>query len=102
MAVGNRLEGKVAIVTGGGRGIGRGESLLLASEGAAVIINDFGGSTAGEGGDKGPADEVVDEIQKMGGRAAANYGNVAEMATGEALVKQALDTFGRLDILVNN
>jgi NAD(P)-dependent dehydrogenase (short-subunit alcohol dehydrogenase family) len=100
--VANRLEGKVAIVTGGGRGIGRGEALLLASEGAAVVVNDFGGSAAGEGGDKGPADEVVDEIKAMGGRAIANYGNVADMATGEAVVKQALDEFGRLDILVNN
>ena len=98
----NRLEGKVAIVTGGGRGIGRAEALLLAAEGAAVVINDFGGSAAGEGGDKGPADEVVDEIKSTGGRATANYGNVADMATGEALVRQALDEFGRLDILVNN
>jgi len=100
--VANRLEGKVAIVTGGGRGIGRAESLLLASEGAAVVVNDFGGSAAGEGGDKGPADEVVDEITAMGGRATANYGSVADMATGEAVVKQALDEFGGLDILVNN
>src|SRR5215207_7652013 len=98
----NRLEGKVAIVTGGGRGIGRAESLLLASEGAAVVVNDFGGTTAGEGGDKGPADEVVEEITKTGGRAVANYGNIAEMSTGENMVKLALDSFGRLDILVNN
>jgi NAD(P)-dependent dehydrogenase (short-subunit alcohol dehydrogenase family) len=98
----NRLEGKVAIVTGGGRGIGRGEALLLAEEGAAVVVNDFGGSPAGEGGDKGPADEVVDLIKSKGGKAVANYGNVAEMATGEALAKQALEEFGRLDILVNN
>jgi NAD(P)-dependent dehydrogenase (short-subunit alcohol dehydrogenase family) len=100
--VANRLESKVAIVTGGGRGIGRAEALLLASEGAAVVVNDFGGSTAGEGGDKGPADEVVDEIKGKGGRAVANYGSVADMATGEAVVKQALDEFGRLDILINN
>lgn len=97
-----RLEGKVAIVTGAGRGIGRGEALLLAKEGCKVIVNDFGGSSAGEGGDRGPADEVVDEIKSMGGQAAANYGNVASMADGEAMVKQALDTFGRLDILINN
>ncbi|MGH2583722.1 MAG: SDR family NAD(P)-dependent oxidoreductase [Dehalococcoidia bacterium] len=100
--MGNRLEGKVAIVTGGGRGIGRGEALLLAREGAAVVVNDFGGSPAGEGGDMGPADEVVEEIRTAGGRAVANYGSVADMATGEAAVKQALDEFGRLDILVNN
>ena len=97
-----RLAGRVAIVTGAGRGIGRGEALLLAKEGAKVVVNDFGGSTAGEGGTTSPADEVVQEIKDMGGDAAANYGNVASMADGEATVKQALDTFGRLDILVNN
>ena len=96
------LEGKVAIVTGGGRGIGRGEALLLAAQGAKVVVNDFGGSTAGEGGAAGPADEVAEEIKKMGGEAVANYGNVVSLADGEAMVKQALDTFGRLDILVNN
>jgi len=97
-----RLEGKVAIVTGAGRGIGRGEALLLAKEGAKVIVNDFGGSTAGEGGDTTPAQQVVDEIKSAGGQAVANYGNVASMADGEAMVKQAMDTWGRLDILVNN
>ena len=97
-----RLEGKVAIVTGAGRGIGRGEALALAQEGARVIVNDFGGSTAGDGGDASPADEVVSEIKKMGGEALPNYGNVVSMADGEAVVKQAMDTWGRLDILVNN
>lgn len=97
-----RLEGKVAIVTGAGRGIGRGEALLLAKEGCRVIVNDFGGDRSGEGGDQSPADEVVAEIKKMGGDGAANYGNVANFADGEAMVKQALDTFGRLDVLVNN
>ena len=97
-----RLEGKVAIVTGGGRGIGRGEALLLASEGARVVVNDLGGDIAGGGKDASPAEDVVAEIKKMGGEAVANYGNVASMADGEAMVKQALDTFGRLDILVNN
>lgn len=97
-----RLEGKVAIVTGAGRGIGRGEALLLAAEGCRVVVNDFGGSPDGEGGAQTPADEVVEDIKKAGGEAAANYGNVSSMADGEALVKQALDTFGRLDILVNN
>jgi 3-oxoacyl-[acyl-carrier protein] reductase len=97
-----RLEGRVAIVTGAGRGIGRGEALLLAEEGARVVVNDFGGSPAGEGGDASPADEVVNEIKKMGGDAVANYGNVANVDDGEAMVKQALDAFGRLDILVNN
>jgi NAD(P)-dependent dehydrogenase (short-subunit alcohol dehydrogenase family) len=97
-----RLEGKVAIVTGAGRGIGRGEALLLAQEGAKVVVNDFGGSTAGEGGDTTPAQQVVDEIKSAGGDAVANYGNVASYADGEAMVKQAMDKWGRLDILVNN
>jgi hypothetical protein len=97
-----RLEGKVAIVTGAGRGIGRGEALLLAQEGVRVVINDLGGSSAGEGKDTSPADEVVAEIKKMGGDAVANYDNVASMEGGERMVKTALDTFGRLDILVNN
>ena len=100
--MGDRLKGRVAIVTGAGRGIGRGEALLLAQEGAAVVINDFGGSSGGEGGEKSPADEVVDEIKAAGGQAAANYGNIALFQTGEELVKQAVDTFGRLDIVVNN
>jgi len=100
--VGNRLEGKVAIVTGGGRGIGRGEALALASEGARVVVNDFGGSAAGTGSEAGPADQVVAEIKKMGSDAVANYDNVAEFETGNRLVQQALDSFGRLDIVINN
>ena len=100
--MGDRLTGRVAIVTGAGRGIGRGEALLLAQEGAAVVINDFGGSAGGEGGEQSPADEVVDEIKAAGGQAAGNYGNIALFQTGEELVKQAVDTFGRLDIVVNN
>ena len=100
--MGDRLKDRVAIVTGAGRGIGRGEALLLAQEGAAVIVNDFGGGAHGEGDDKTPAQQVVDEIKAMGGRAIANYGNVAEYKTGEEMVKQAMDTFGRLDIVVNN
>ncbi len=100
--MGNRLEGKVAIVTGGGRGIGRGEALALASEGARVVVNDFGGSAAGTGGEAGPADQVVAEIKKLGSDAVANYDNIAEFETGNRLVQQALDKFGRLDIVVNN
>ncbi len=97
-----RLEGKVAIVTGAGRGIGRGEALLLAREGCRVVVNDLGGSAAGEGNDATPADEVVSEIKKLGGDAIANYANVASMEGGEGMVKAALDKWGRLDILVNN
>ena len=100
--MGNRLEGKVAIVTGGGRGIGRGECLALAAEGAKVVVNDFGGSSAGTGSEAGPADEVVSEIKKMGSDAVANYDNVADFEAGNRMVQQALDSFGRLDILVNN
>jgi len=97
-----RLEGRVAIVTGAGRGIGREEALALASEGAAVIVNDPGVGPDGIGKDAGPADQVVAEIKDRGGRAAANYGNVTSFQDGEAMVQQALDAFGRLDILVNN
>jgi NAD(P)-dependent dehydrogenase (short-subunit alcohol dehydrogenase family) len=100
--VADRLKGRVAIVTGAGRGIGRGEALALASEGAIVIVNDLGGGPDGTGGAKGPADEVVDEIKRMGGQAMANYDSIVEHATGEKLVKQALDNFGKLDIVVNN
>ncbi len=97
-----RLEGRVAIVTGAGRGIGRGEALALAEEGAAVVVNDLGGSTAGEGADQTPAESVVSEIKKMGGKAVANYADVSNYDACEAMVKQALDEFGKLDILVNN
>ena len=97
-----RLEGKVAIVTGAGRGIGRGEALLLAEEGAKVVVNDLGGSEAGEGADARPADEVVAEIVAAGGEAVANYDSVATMEGGERIVGTALDSFGRLDILINN
>ena len=100
--MGDRLKGKVAIVTGAGRGIGRGEALALASEGAKVVINDLGGGADGGGASSSPADEVVAEIKKMGGEAAANYDSVTTMQGGENIVKTAVDAFGRLDILVNN
>jgi NAD(P)-dependent dehydrogenase (short-subunit alcohol dehydrogenase family) len=97
-----QLDGKVAVVTGAGRGIGRAEALLLASEGATVVVNDVGCSVGGEGTDDGPAQSVVDEIQAAGGTASANGDDVATWDGGERLVSQAIDTFGGLDILVNN
>ncbi len=97
-----RLEGKVAVVTGGGRGIGRAECMALAEAGASVIVNDFGGAADGSGGEAGPADEVSDAISSVGGKAIPHYGDVSKPDTGDALVQLALDNFGRLDILINN
>jgi NAD(P)-dependent dehydrogenase (short-subunit alcohol dehydrogenase family) len=96
------LAGKVAIVTGAGRGIGRAHALALAKAGASVIVNDLGGALSGEGHDDTPAKQVVAEIEAAGGKAAANAENVAEFEGAERLVQQAIDDFGRLDILVNN
>lgn len=96
------FDGKVAIVTGAGRGIGRSEALLLAAEGAAVVVNDLGGESTGEGADTRPAQQVADEIGDLGGRAVANYDNIATWDGGQALVAQAVETFGGLDVLINN
>jgi NAD(P)-dependent dehydrogenase (short-subunit alcohol dehydrogenase family) len=100
--MGQNLKGKVAIVTGAGRGIGRGIALLLAEEGAKVVVNDLGGEFDGTGESQRPADEVVQEIKARGGDAVANYESVATSAGAENIVQAALESFGRLDILVNN
>ena len=95
-------EGRVAIVTGAGRGIGREHAVMLAAHGAKVVVNDLGGSRDGVGGDAGPAQDVVDEIVGAGGEAVANTENVADFDGAERLVQQAIDEFGKLDVVVNN
>ena len=96
------LEGKVALVTGAGRGVGRGVALELARAGAAVVVNDLGVTLAGEAADEQPAQQVVREIEAGGGRAVANGGNVASWDDAQEMVAQAIDAFGRIDIVVNN
>ena len=96
------LKGKVAVVTGAARGVGREVAILMAKHGARVVVNDYGGSEVGTGSDRKPADEVVDEIRRAGGEAVASYDSVATMAGGQAIVKAATDAFGRVDIVVNN
>lgn len=96
------LEGRVAVITGAGRGIGREHALLFAREGAAVVVNDLGGSNSGDGVDVGPAQEVANDIVAAGGRAVANTDNIATWAGAEALIAQAITEFDRLDIVVNN
>jgi NAD(P)-dependent dehydrogenase (short-subunit alcohol dehydrogenase family) len=96
------LEGRVAIITGAGRGIGREHALLFASEGAKVVVNDLGGANDGSGSDQTPAQQVVEEIKAMGGEAVANADNVADWEGGQRLVNTAVETFGDLHVLVNN
>lgn len=95
-------DGKVAIITGAGGGLGREHALLLASRGAQIVINDLGGSVSGEGGDAGPAQKVAQEINDLGGVAVADGNSVSTPEGGEAIVKTAVDSFGRVDILINN
>jgi NAD(P)-dependent dehydrogenase (short-subunit alcohol dehydrogenase family) len=96
------LDGKIAIVTGAGRGIGRGEALELAAHGAKVVVSDLGTSSKGDGSDASPAEETVRLIEKAGGQAVANTGDVSSWSDMEACVRQAIDTFGGLDVVVNN
>jgi NAD(P)-dependent dehydrogenase (short-subunit alcohol dehydrogenase family) len=97
-----RFDGKVALVTGAGRGVGRCHALSLASRGAKVVVADIGGSLDGKGSSSAPADEVVKEIKAAGGNAVSCFASVSEEAGAASMVKTALDTFGRLDILINN
>jgi NAD(P)-dependent dehydrogenase (short-subunit alcohol dehydrogenase family) len=96
------LDGKVAVVTGAGRGIGRGEALLLAAEGARVVVNDVGGDWDGTGEDPRPASEVVEEIRRSGGEAVPHFDDISEPDGAAGVIGLALDTWGRLDCLVNN
>jgi NAD(P)-dependent dehydrogenase (short-subunit alcohol dehydrogenase family) len=96
------LDGRVAIITGAGRGIGREHALLFAAEGASVVVNDLGGALDGSGDDRSPAQQVVDEIVAMGGKAVANGDDVTDWEGGKRLVEAAVETFGVLHVLVNN
>lgn len=97
-----RFDGRVVVITGAGRGLGREYALLLAAKGAKVIVNDLGGSMQGEGADAGPANEVVQEIRKAGGEAFACTDSVSTPSGGKAIIQAALDHFGRLDVLIHN
>ncbi len=96
------LDGKVALITGAGRGIGREHALMMAAEGAKIVVNDLGGDAAGTGVDATPAQETVSDIKEMGGEAVINGGNVAKFDDAGAMIQQAIDTFGDINIVVNN
>jgi len=100
--MGDRLKGKVAIVTGAGRGLGRSHALALAAEGAKIVVNDIGAATDGSGTDQSPAQQVANEINKAGGDAFASYGNVTKLEDCQKTVQEAVDKWGRVDILINN
>jgi len=95
-------DGRVAIVTGAGRGIGREHALLLSAQGASVVVNDLGGARDGEGTDAGPAQQVVDEITAAGGQAVANTDDISDWGGAEKLINTAVEHFGKLDVLINN
>ena len=102
MTEGRLVEDKVVVVTGAGRGIGRAIAMLMAKHGAKVVVNDIGVSLSGEGGDQTPAQEVVNEIKQAGGEATANYDSVAEFKSAGKIIQCAVDTYGKIDCLVNN
>ena len=97
-----RFDDRVAVITGGGRGLGRAYALLLASRGAKVVVNDPGASLKGDGIDEGPAQEVVRAIRSAGGEAVASTASVATSEGGKAIIQSALDHYGRIDILIHN
>jgi len=97
-----RFDGRVAVITGAGRGLGRSYALLLAERGAKVVVNDLGGALRGDGPDTSVAQQVVDEIEAAGGEAIANADSVATPEGGKAIVQAALDTWGRIDALIHN
>ena len=100
--MGQLCTGRVAIVTGGGRGLGREYALMLAEQGAKVVVNDLGGTSSGEGADLTPAQQVVEKIKHRGGEAIVNGNDVSDWAGAKALIDEAINTFGRLDVLINN
>lgn len=98
----SRFDGRVAVITGGGRGLGRAYALLLAAKGAKVVVNDPGGAMSGDAGDPGVAQELVNEIRAAGGEAVANTDSVATEQGGKAIIEAALDSYGRIDALIHN
>jgi NAD(P)-dependent dehydrogenase (short-subunit alcohol dehydrogenase family) len=100
--MGDLLKGRVAVVTGAGKGLGRAEAIGMARQGARLVVNDLGTAIDGSGASRGPADEVVAEIKSIGGDAVPSYASVAAVEGAESIIKTAIDGFGRIDILVNN